>query len=164
VSAGRSVFTDLKIGHYGWSNPRGRRKALLRFIAHMNLFVEPRDTAVPCLRLRRFSWALLAWREPEVFFNRDAGFEDEDAFGFEQFALQGGVGFANQEFAACADDAVPRNASAGRTSSHCVAGGSCAAAQLQGFSECPIRSNPAARNLFHQLVNGIEGRHSGNVC
>lgn len=55
---------------------------------------------------------LTCWvrRSPEMIFDSDARFEDADPFALKEFALQRGVGFAGQQFAASADDSVPRDA------------------------------------------------------
>jgi len=59
----------------------------------------------------------------------DAAFGHGDAFGFKEFALETGVGFTNEEFASCAEDAMPRDAFAGRTCRHRMTGGAGAASQ-----------------------------------
>jgi len=63
----------------------------------------------------------------------DAGFGDFDAFGFEELFLQRGVWLADEDFAALADHAVPRNAFSGGSGGHGASGAASAAAQAQGF-------------------------------
>jgi hypothetical protein len=101
---------------------------------------------------------LLSWWSPEMLFYVDAGFDDRNAFGLEKFFLQGGVGFADQDFAVGAKDAMPGDALSGRCGTHGAAGGPCAPRETQGFSKGSISKNPAAGDLFHKLVNRIE-RH-----
>jgi hypothetical protein len=94
-----------------------------------------------------------------MLFEIEAGFPESDALAFEKLSLQGSVRLTDQELAASADDAMPRNAFAGRTCGH---GPTCCAAtarKAQRFRERSIGNNPAAGNLFHQLINGIPGRH-----
>jgi hypothetical protein len=68
----------------------------------------------------------------------DAGFDNRNAFAFEEFALQAGVRFTNEDFAVGAENAVPGNASARWTGSHRAASTSCAADQAQSFGEGSI--------------------------
>jgi len=63
-----------------------------------------------------------------MFLYVDAGFDDGNAFGFEELFLEGGVRLADQDFAVGAQDAVPGNTFALRSGAHGAAGGSCAAA------------------------------------
>jgi hypothetical protein len=113
-----------------------------------------RDGSAGFLDGRNF---LTGWG-PEIFFNIHAGFEDVNAFGFEELFLEGSVRFADQDFAVGAEDAMPRDAFALRSGAHGAADGTCAAGYTQGFSDGSISKNPAAGNLFHELVNGVE-RH-----
>jgi hypothetical protein len=53
-----------------------------------------------------------------------AGFDDLNAFAFEELLLKRGVWFADEEFAAFAENAMPRNAFSGRSGGH---GSACAA-------------------------------------
>lgn len=73
-----------------------------------------------------------------MFLEVDAGFDDGDSFGFEEFFLQRGVRFADEDFAVGAEDAVPGDASALRSSAHGAAGGARAARQMQGSCKAPI--------------------------
>ena len=66
-------------------------------------------------------------------FEIDAGFGDFDTFGFEEFFLERGVRFTDEDFAAFADHAVPRNAFAGGSGGHGSPSAARAAAQAQGF-------------------------------
>ncbi len=66
-------------------------------------------------------------------FEIDAGFGDFDAFRFEEFFLERGVRFTDEDFAALADHAVPGNAFSGRSCGHGAPGAACATAQAQGF-------------------------------
>lgn len=59
----------------------------------------------------------------------DAALDDFDALGFKEFTLQAGVRFANEKFAALADDAMPGNAFARGSGGHGVTSGSGAAGQ-----------------------------------
>ena len=102
--------------------------------------------------------ALLCWK-PEVTLDIEAGFAKFDAFGFEEFALEAGVRFADEEFAARANDAVPGNAFAGGRRGHRAACGAATTGKAQSFSEGSISNNPAAGNLFHEAINGIPDGH-----
>ena len=73
-----------------------------------------------------------------MFFYVDAGFDDRNAFGFEELFLERGVRFANQDFAVGAEDAVPGDASASRSGAHGAAGGAGPAGQAQGSSQGSI--------------------------
>ena len=44
-----------------------------------------------------------------MFLEVDAGFEDGNSFGFEEFFLQRGVRFADEDFAVGTEDTVPRD-------------------------------------------------------
>ena len=99
-----------------------------------------------------------------MFFYVDAGFDDADPFGFEELFLERGVGFADENLAVGAEDAVPWDAFALRGGAHGAACGACAAGETQGSSEGSISKNPAARNLFHELVNGIKGHRRSAPC
>jgi|SRR5580658_7770785 hypothetical protein len=66
-------------------------------------------------------------RSPEIFFNVNAGFDDGNAFGFEELFLERGVWFADQDFAVGAEHAVPRDGLASRSGAHGAAGGAGAA-------------------------------------
>lgn len=69
----------------------------------------------------------------------DAAFGHLDAFGFEEFSLQGCVGLSNEKLATCAENAMPGDGFARRACSHGAASGSCAAREAQGSSNGPIR-------------------------
>lgn len=71
-------------------------------------------------------------------FHVDAALGHFDAFGFEEFSLKGGVRLADQEFAICADDAMPRNAFARRATCHSASCGSSPAREAEGFGNSPI--------------------------
>ena len=73
-----------------------------------------------------------------MFFDVDAGFDNGNAFGFEELSLEGGVGFADEDFAVGAEDAVPGDALALRSGAHGAAGGAGAAGETQGFSNGSI--------------------------
>jgi len=73
-----------------------------------------------------------------MLFYVDSGFDDRNAFGFEEFFLEGGIGFADQDFAVCAEDAVPGDALSRRGGAHGAAGGARAASETQGFSKGSI--------------------------
>jgi hypothetical protein len=90
-----------------------------------------------------------------MFFQIDACLENRDALGFQKFSLQGSNGFADKEFAAIANNTVPGDAPARRSGSHSPSYGSATTTQAQGFSQRPIGSNPAARNLLYDVVDGI---------
>jgi len=62
-----------------------------------------------------------------MFFYVDAGFDDWNAFGFEEFFLQRRVRFANQDFPVGAEDTVPGDALASWSGAHGAAGGTGAA-------------------------------------
>ena len=71
-------------------------------------------------------------------FQVNAGFDDRDAFAFEEFTLKGSVRFANEDFASRAHDAVPGDALSRGSGGHGAAGATRAATQTQGTSERPI--------------------------
>jgi hypothetical protein len=73
-----------------------------------------------------------------MFFYVDAGFDDGNAFGFEEFFLERGVRFTDEDFAVGAEDTVPGDALASRSGAHGAAGGAGAAGQAQGSSEGSI--------------------------
>ena len=79
------------------------------------------------------------------------------AFTFQKFALQAGVGFADQEFAAVADHTMPGDAFSGGAGGHCTASTTGSAAEPESFSEPPVGDNPPARNLFHKSENRSPG-------
>lgn len=89
----------------------------------------------------------------------DARFSELDPFTFKKFSLQRGVRFANQNFAAFAENAMPGNASSGRGGGHRASSGARAAGQAQESSEGSISKNTAAGDLFYQAIDGIP-RHS----
>jgi hypothetical protein len=88
-------------------------------------------------------------------FEVDASLNHGDAFGLKQFTLQGSDGFADEQFALIADDAVPRNASSRWGRRHSSSYGPRPAPQVQSFGERPIGSNPSAGDLLHELINRI---------
>ena len=59
-----------------------------------------------------------------MLFQIDPGFDYRYAFAFEEFLLEGSVGFADQDFAAFAEDSVPGDAFPGGRGGH---GAACAA-------------------------------------
>jgi hypothetical protein len=99
-----------------------------------------------------------------MLFKVDAGFHHVNAFAFKEPFLEGGVGFADKDFSAGAEDAMPRDSFAARSGGHGAARGPCAAGESHGPSESPIGKNPAARNLFHEFVNGIERHGESTPC
>jgi len=68
----------------------------------------------------------------------DARLDDRDAFAFEEFSLEGSVRFADQDFSALTDDAVPGNAFSGRSRGHGAPRAARAAGKAESFSEGPI--------------------------
>src|SRR3974377_362910 len=94
-----------------------------------------------------FQGTLGDWhRLPKVRCQIGMGFDDFYAFALKQFALQGRVGFADEQFSAVADNAVPRDAFSRWGRCHSPARGSRPAAQSQSLGKRPIGSNPSARN------------------
>jgi len=73
-----------------------------------------------------------------MFFEVDAGFDDGNAFGFEELFLERSVRFANEDFAVGAKDPVPGNTFALRSCAHGAACRPSAAGQTQGSCEAPI--------------------------
>jgi hypothetical protein len=71
-------------------------------------------------------------------FQVDAALGHGDAFRFKEFALQAGVGFAEEEFAAGAQYAMPRYAFTGRCCRHGMTGSAGAATEAQNSSNIPI--------------------------
>lgn len=90
-----------------------------------------------------------------MLFQIDACLENRDSLGFQKLSLQGSNGLADKQFAAIANDTMPGDSLAGWSGSHGPSYGSAAATQTQGFSKGPISSNPAARNLLYDVVDGI---------
>ena len=88
-------------------------------------------------------------------FEVDASLNHRDAFRLKKFTLQGSDGFADEEFAAIADYAVPGNASSGWGRRHSSSYGPRPAPQVQSFGERPIGSNPSAGNLLHESIDRI---------
>src|SRR5690348_9939485 len=80
---------------------------------------------------------LFGWL-PELLFQIHAKLYERDAFTFEKFSLKQSVRAANQDFAAVADHAVPRNAFSGRSGGHGTSGRARAAGQTKSFSKPPI--------------------------
>src|SRR5437868_6571852 len=78
-------------------------------------------------------------RIPQMGFQIDARFNNRDAFGLQQFFLQGSVGLANKNFAALTNDAMPGNAFSRRGSSHGAASAARSAGKAQSLSQSPIR-------------------------
>ena len=76
----------------------------------------------------------LSRRGPKMRSQVDAGFDDFDAFGFEEFFLERGIGLADEDFAALADDAMPGDTLSGGSGGHGASGGACATGQAQGSS------------------------------
>lgn len=99
-----------------------------------------------------------------MFFEVNAGFDDKNAFGFEELFLQGSVRFADKDFAAGAEDAVPGDTFALRNGAHGAASGACAACETQGSREGSIGKNPPAGDLFHEFVDGIERHGKSAPC
>jgi len=73
-----------------------------------------------------------------MLFEIDAGFDDLNAFGFEELFLEGGVRFTGQDFAVGAEDAVPRDGFAPGSGAHGTACRASAAGQTQSSSEGSI--------------------------
>ena len=73
-----------------------------------------------------------------MFLEVDAGFEDGNSFGFEEFFLQRGVRFADEDFAVGTEDTVPGDSFALRSCAHGAACCPSAAGQTQGLSEAPV--------------------------
>jgi hypothetical protein len=78
-------------------------------------------------------------RFPEVGIQIDAGLDDLNAFGFEEFLLKGSVRLANEDFAALAHDAMPWNAFSRGSGSHGAARTARTARQTQSLRERSIR-------------------------
>ena len=92
-----------------------------------------------------------------MLFHVDAGFEERNAFGFKQFALQPGIRFADQQFSAVTDHAMPGNAFAGGTRGHCTAGTARSSAEPESFGKFPVSNNPAAGNSFYEGIHRSPG-------
>lgn len=75
---------------------------------------------------------------PEVTSEVDPGLKKSDAFTFQELALERRIGLADEEFAAIADDSMPRDAFSGRGCGHSAARGPGATAQPQDSSNGPI--------------------------
>lgn len=68
----------------------------------------------------------------------DARLSNGDAFRFEKLFLQRCVGFANQDFAVCAENTMPGDPFAFWCSAHSAACCARASWETQGFSNGPI--------------------------
>ena len=75
---------------------------------------------------------------PEIGFHLDAVFDDFDAFGFEESALERAVRLADYDFAGGVENAMPRDAFALRCCGHGAAGAASAAFEAQDSSDGPI--------------------------
>jgi len=86
-----------------------------------------------------FARLLASWKAPFVLLHVDAALGHLDAFGLEEFSLQGSVRLADEKFPTCTNDAMPGNSLSGRAASHGATGSSCATRQVQGSGYGPIR-------------------------
>ena len=68
-----------------------------------------------------------------------AELHERNPFAFEKFSLKQGVRSANEDFAAVADDPVPRNPFSGGSGSHGASSRARAAGQTEGFGQPSIR-------------------------
>jgi hypothetical protein len=87
----------------------------------------------------------------------DAGFDDLNAFAFEQTSLQRCVRLADENPSVVTDDAMPGNALTGRARRHGAASRACATRQAQNSRHGSIGKNPAAGDLFYEVVDGLPG-------
>jgi L-rhamnose isomerase len=124
----------MKLEHPRIARARNRNSAYIGAGRLRDVF--PRGLAGAALRFRLFR---LARNAPKVALHIDAPFDDFDALGFKELALQAGVGLSNQQFPALAHDAMPGNTFAGRGGGHRVTGRPGATGQAQGSRERPIR-------------------------
>src|SRR5215467_9652420 len=85
-------------------------------------------------------------RRPCEQFHVHPAFAHFHAFALEHFALQAGIGFADQQFSAVADHAMPRNALAGGACGHRSTGAARSSAETQRFCKPSIGDNPPARD------------------
>src|SRR5882724_6423524 len=106
--------------------------------------------------LRRFrSLACLGFifgGRPYVLFDVHAGLTERHTFGLKQFALQAGIRFANQQFSAIADNAMPGNAFSGGACGHRTASTAGSSAEPESFRKSPVGDNPSTRNSFHKRI------------
>jgi hypothetical protein len=87
--------------------------------------------------------------------NHDALFRNAHSFGFEQLPLKRSVGFADEQFAAGAHDAMPRHSLTAWASSHRAASSARPAGQSQGFGNLLVRGDTPTRYFFHKIVYGF---------
>lgn len=90
----------------------------------------------------------------------DVGTIEADAFGFEEAALEGTVGFGDEQASAGADDAVPGDALSAGASGHGVADGARASRKAEGTRQCAVGGHFPARDFFDQAVDRLPGHGS----
>lgn len=108
------------------------------------LFLVRRSSAV------RFTWAPL--KIPEI---QDALLGQRECFGFEELALEGSIGLADEQLAVGANHAVPRDAFAARARGHGASGCACAARQADRLGDLAVSHDSAAGNFLHESVYAI---------
>ena len=90
---------------------------------------------------------------PYVFFDIHEGLTERRTFGLKQFALQAGIRFANQQFSAVADNAMPGNAFSGGACGHRTASTAGSSTEPESFRKSPVSDNPPTRNSFHKRIH-----------
>ena len=92
----------------------------------------------------------------------DAAFDDADAFGFEEAALEAGEGLADDDTSARGDNAVPGNGLTARASGHGSAGGTSAAREAHSQGQLAVGGNASFGDALNEGVESLpSGVHVG---
>jgi hypothetical protein len=90
-----------------------------------------------------------------MVFQVNAGFAQGYLFRLQQPALQAGVGLADKQLSARADDTMPRDSFSGRRAGHGASGGARATRKTQDTSDVPVSKNTPPGDLFYEIVDRI---------
>lgn len=101
-----------------------------------------------------------AGRRPEMRAQVHSHSGELRSFRFEEHALLAGVRLARKEPSTSADDAVPRNALPGRSTSHSKADGARASRDAQHLGQLAIGDNAPARDAFYGIVDALPAAFS----
>jgi hypothetical protein len=92
----------------------------------------------------------------------DAAFDDADAFGFEEAALEAGEGLADDDMSARGDDAVPRDGLTARASGHGSSGGTSAAGKPHSLGQLAVGGDASFGDALNEGVESLPGGvHAG---
>jgi hypothetical protein len=87
----------------------------------------------------------------------DAAFDDADAFGFEEAALEAGEGLADDDTSACGDNAMPGDTLTARAGGHGSAGGTSAAREAHSQGQLAVCGDAAFGDAFDEGVESLPG-------